>query len=212
MGPCGAVVPMPTLPEVVMDAKVAVPDNAGLAERTTDPEPVEEVTPVPPRATASVPDPALPMLRAVIPDPAPVRVVALTVAAFIVPVNTSRAVCGLAVPTPTLPLAPTNRADPPELVWALNTLPVPNCLTVSAFDETAFAVSIVADEFIRVAGPGTPWLKLDMVLYSLGRFVWGRVKTGSLVQKVHYGFSSLRLKGRINFKIEMKGLVRWGHP
>jgi hypothetical protein len=32
------------------------------------------------------------MLRAVIPEPAPVRVVALTVAAFIVPVKTSRAV------------------------------------------------------------------------------------------------------------------------
>ena len=47
----GFPVPIPTLPEVVMDAKVAVPDNAGLAERTTDPEPVEDVTPVPPLVT-----------------------------------------------------------------------------------------------------------------------------------------------------------------
>jgi hypothetical protein len=59
----------------------------------------------------------------------------------------------------------------PVVVWALNTLPVPNCLTVSAFDETALPVTRTADEFIRVTGPGTPWLKLDMVLYSLGRFV-----------------------------------------
>jgi hypothetical protein len=90
------------------------------------------------------------MLSDVIPEPAPVRVVALTVAAFIVPVKTSRAVCGLVVPTPTFPLAPTKRAVDPVVVWALNTLPVPNCLTVSAFDETALPVTRTADEFIRV--------------------------------------------------------------
>jgi hypothetical protein len=78
-GADGLAVPMPTLPEVVMAAKVAVPDNAGLAESTTDPVPVEVVVPVPPRATASVPDPALSMFRAVIPEPAPVKVEALTV-------------------------------------------------------------------------------------------------------------------------------------
>jgi hypothetical protein len=96
---------------------------------------------------------------------------------------------------------------------------VPNCLTVSAFDETALPVTRTADEFIRV-GTAVPEFWLNVLIYSeqtlvcdgtrgvpLGRFVWGRVKTGSLVQKVHYGFSTLRLKGRINFKIEMKGLV-----
>jgi hypothetical protein len=58
---------------------VTVPVSVGLADRTTDPVPVEDVTPVPPRATASVPDPALPMFSDVIPDPAPVKVVAETV-------------------------------------------------------------------------------------------------------------------------------------
>jgi hypothetical protein len=51
---------------------------------------------------------------------------------------------------PTFPFAPTKSAVDPVVVWALNTLPPPNCLTVSAFAEAAFAVSIVADEFIRV--------------------------------------------------------------
>jgi hypothetical protein len=131
----GLAVPMPTLPDVVMAAKVAVPDNAGLAERTTDPVPVEVVTPDPPRATASVPDPAFPMLRAVIPDPAPVRVVALTVAAFIVPVKTSRAVCGFVVPTPTFPFAPTKRAVDPVVVRKVATFPVPSCWTLKAFPD-----------------------------------------------------------------------------
>jgi hypothetical protein len=92
-------------------AAVTVPVNVGSAERTTDPDPVEVVTPVPPRATANVPDPALPMFRAVIPDPAPVKVVALTVAAFIVPVKTSRAVAGLFVPMPMFPI-PTRFFEP----------------------------------------------------------------------------------------------------
>ena len=82
-------------------AIVVVPARVGPDERTTDPDPVDVVVPVPPRATASVPDPAFPMFRDVIPDPAPVKVVATTVAAFIVPVKTSRAVAGLKVPIPT---------------------------------------------------------------------------------------------------------------
>jgi hypothetical protein len=44
---------------------------------------------------------------------------------------------GFVVPTPTFPIAPTKRAVDPVVVWALNTLPVPNCLTVSAFAEAA---------------------------------------------------------------------------
>ena len=60
-------------------AIVVVPARVGPDERTTDPVPVEDVTPVPPRATASVPDPALSMFSDVIPDPAPVKVEALTV-------------------------------------------------------------------------------------------------------------------------------------
>jgi hypothetical protein len=71
--------PAPVKVVALMVAAVTVPVNVGSAERTTDPVPVEDVTPVPPFAAARVPDPTLPMLRAVIPDPAPVKVVALTV-------------------------------------------------------------------------------------------------------------------------------------
>jgi hypothetical protein len=55
----------------------------------------------------------------------------------------------------------------PVVVWALNTLPVPNCLTVSAFAEAALPLRIVADEFIRVA-TAVPefWLKFDIESYS----------------------------------------------
>ena len=89
---------------------------------------------------------------------------ATTLAAFIVPVKTSRAVAGFVVPTPTFPFAPTKRAVDPVVVWALNTLPPPNCLTVSAFADAALPLMIVADEFIRVATPGTPWL--NELIYS----------------------------------------------
>jgi hypothetical protein len=82
-----------------------------------------------------------------------------------VPVKTSRAVVGLVVPTPTLPAALTNKAVDPVVVWALNTLPVPNCLTVSAFAEATLPLRITADEFIRVATPGAPWLKFDIESY-----------------------------------------------
>ena len=60
-------------------AIVVVPSRVGPDERTTDPVPVEDVTPVPPRATASVPDPAFPMFRDVMPEPSPVKVDADTV-------------------------------------------------------------------------------------------------------------------------------------
>jgi hypothetical protein len=83
---------------------------------------------------------------------------------------------GFVVPTPTFPFAPTKRAVDPVVVWALNTLPVPNCLTVSAFDETALPVTRTADEFIRV-GTAVPEFWLNVLIYSLGRFVWG---TGGL--------------------------------
>jgi hypothetical protein len=73
--------PAPVKVVALTVAAVTVPVSVGLADRTTDPVPVEEATPVPPRATASVPDPALPMSRLVIPDPAPIKVVALTVEA-----------------------------------------------------------------------------------------------------------------------------------
>ena len=73
---------------------------------------------------------------------------------------------GLPVPTPTLPAALTKRAVDPVVVWALNTLPPPNCLTVSAFAEAALPVTRTADEFIRVATPGAPWLKFDIESYS----------------------------------------------
>ena len=149
---------MPTLPDVVMAAKVAVPDNAGLAERTTDPVPVEDVTPVPPRATASVPDPALPMLRAVIPDPAPVKVVATTVAAFIVPVKTSRAVAGFAVPTPTSPVLETKRAELPVDVATFITAPAPSCWTVKAVPEEVLPRTMQLLELMSVGTVGTPWL------------------------------------------------------
>jgi hypothetical protein len=137
---------MPTLPEVVMDAKVAVPDNAGLAERTTDPEPVEDVTPVPPRATARVPDPAFPMFSDVTPEPSPVRVVALTVAAVTVPVNV-----GLAerttdpVPvedvTPVPPRATASVPDP-ALPMLRAVIPDPAPVRVVALTVAAFIVPV----------------------------------------------------------------------
>ena len=82
----------------VSDATVVVPVSVGPTDKTTDPAvPVADVVAVPPRATASVPDPALSMFRDVIPDPAPIKVVAVTV-----PV-TSRAVPGFVFPMPTFP-------------------------------------------------------------------------------------------------------------
>ena len=49
---------MPTLPalfHIPVPGMFTLPVKVGLAESTTLPEPVEEVTPVPPRATVSVP-------------------------------------------------------------------------------------------------------------------------------------------------------------
>ena len=80
----------------------------------------------------------------------PTREVAVTVP------TTSRGATGLVVPIPTFPLAPTNSTVVPEVVWALNTLPVPNCLTVSAFAEAALPVNRTWLEFIRVGTPGIP--------------------------------------------------------
>ncbi len=40
---------------IAIAAVVTVPVNVGEAERTTDPDPVDEVTPVPPLATSSFP-------------------------------------------------------------------------------------------------------------------------------------------------------------
>ena len=132
----GFPVPIPTLPEVVMDAKVAVPDNAGLAERTTDPVPVEDVTPVPPRATARVPDPAFPMFRDVTPEPSPVRVVALTVAAVTVPVNVGLAERTL-LPVPVevvVPVPPraTARVPDPAFPMFRDVTPEPSPVKVEA--------------------------------------------------------------------------------
>jgi hypothetical protein len=77
----------------------------------------------------------------------------------------------LAVPIPTFPFAPTKRAVAPVVVWVLNTLPVPNCLTVSAFADTALPVTRTALEFMSV-GTAVPefWLKL-IEYYYLARFV-----------------------------------------
>ena len=55
--------------------------------------------------------------------------------------NVLRGATGLVVPTPTFPEPATNSAVVPEVVWALNTLPAPNCLTVSAFAEAALPVN-----------------------------------------------------------------------
>jgi hypothetical protein len=60
---------------------------------------------------------------------------ATTVAAFIVPVKTSRAVCGLAVPTPTFPAGLMNSAVDPVVVLKLATFPAPSCWTDRALPE-----------------------------------------------------------------------------
>jgi hypothetical protein len=135
---------------------VIVPVNVGLAERTTDPVPVEDVTPVPPRATARVPDPALPMFSDVIPDPAPVRVVALTVAAFMVPVGTSRAVAGFVVPIPTLPAAFTKSAVAPVCVRKVATFPVPSCWTLKALPDAVLPITKTLLELKITGTLGTP--------------------------------------------------------
>jgi len=59
-------------------ATATVPVNVGLADKTTDPVPVDDVTPVPPFATASSPV-AWPIGRLVKDAPEPEKVVAVTV-------------------------------------------------------------------------------------------------------------------------------------
>ena len=69
---------MVAAPEKVAAAAVMVPVSVGDADNTTDPVPVDEVTPVPPEVTASVADrpAAVPVtLMPQVPDaPVPVKV------------------------------------------------------------------------------------------------------------------------------------------
>jgi hypothetical protein len=86
------------------------------------------------------------------------------------PDPTSRRAPGFVVPTPTFPFAPTNSAVVPEALLTLKQFPPPNCLTVSAFAETALPVTRTALEFMSVGTVGAPWLKL-IEYYYLARFV-----------------------------------------
>ena len=91
--------PMPDMiPEAVNAATLTVPVNVGVAERTTLPVPVLDVTPVPPRSTGNVPDDMFVALNNVTFEPTPANVVADTAP------KTSRVVDGVVTPPiPTFP-------------------------------------------------------------------------------------------------------------
>jgi len=102
---------------------VIVPVNVGEALSTTFPVPVEVVVPVPPRTTASIPADTFPASRFVMPDPAPVRVVAATVAAVTVPVSVGETL-STTLPVPVdvvVPVPPcTTGSTPAEIFPASN--------------------------------------------------------------------------------------------